>query len=127
MTDSISHNLDITAALEARGLISPEASMEMLNVPDLGRTITSRMAGMMAVEYALDQIMSHGVYVGPEPAMPLQLALVKARDAYCLGMDEELPFERMSMLLQFIDSAQRLMSAEAPVPVEEPIEGGEMQ
>jgi len=130
MTDSISHNLDITAALEARGLISPEASMEMLNVPDLGRTITSRMAGMMAVEYALDQIMSHGVYVGPEPAMPLQLAMVKARDAYCLGMDEELPFERMSMLLQFIDSVQRLMSAGAPVPEpapEIPIEGGEMQ
>lgn len=114
LPETLAGKLSVLGEMEARGILTQDEVMDLLDVPDVDRAVDSRTAGLRAIEYQLDQILSEQRYTPPEPYLPLQLALVKARDAYNLARVDGIEDGRLDMLRQWIDDVEAMM----PAPVQ---------
>lgn len=70
-------------------------------------------------------IMAKGEYVPPEPGMDLKLAEKLANQSYLKGRAENLPEERLELLLRYIDDIERLRKLMLPQEAMAPQAGPE--
>lgn len=127
--------LAMVGELEDRGYIDGDAAMDLLAIPDLDREVALRTAGIRMVEWALERIVDDGVYFAPEPHMPLQFGLRRAREVYCLAVQDEIAEDRLGMLRQFVDEIKMWLTEEgkeqaamaaAAAPVSPPVSSPNM-
>jgi len=114
--------LAMIGELEGRGYLTPDESMDLLDLPDLDRSLDRRTAGLRTVLYFLDLIVTEGTYTPPEPFLPLQLALQLGRDTYLMGIQDGIPEDRLQLLRDWMDDCTRLLTPPEPPPGQVPPE-----
>lgn len=114
--------LAMVGELEERGYLSPDESMDLLDLPDLDRSLDRRTAGLRTIFYFLDMMLVDGVYTPPEPYLPLPLALAIGRDTYLQAVQDGIPEERLQLLRDWMDDCARLLEPPEPPPGQVPPE-----
>lgn len=114
--------------MAADGLVSRDAVLEMLQIPDVQRVLRYETAPRRAVMKILEKILRsknpEQAYVYPEPAFNLQLCRALALQTYLDALTDEAPEANLRMVLQFaLDAEEQIEASEAPPPEEG---GGEM-
>lgn len=117
--------LATAAELEDRGYLSPETSMDLIDAPELERTVELKTAGVRVIEWAIERILADGIYVAPERFWPLGEAIVRAQAQYCLAQQDDVPPENLAMLQQFMVEANETLKAieaenQPPAPMAPP-------
>ena len=102
------------------GMISPEEGRELLDFPDLEAFATLASADKKLTDKIINTIVEDGQYNPPEPESNLEYATKKAQQAYLAGILNDLPEERLEMLLRYMDDAARLLKAQTPPPAPAP-------
>ena len=103
------------------GLIGQEQALNLLDFPDLDKAQSLEMASLKLAEKQLAKIIEKGEYVSPEPQQGLELALKLAQQQYLKQKIDNLPEDRLELILRYIDDVDRLIKQaqpEAPVAPE---------
>ena len=101
-----------TATVEqwfAAGWISRDQAMSLLDFPDLEEFVSMELSAREMVMDAIDQMMTDGIYVPPEPAQDLDTAVQLASSAYLRFKTEGAPEERLELVLRYMDDCQHLL------------------
>lgn len=101
-----------TATVEqwfAAGWISRDQAMSLLDFPDLEEFISMELSAKEIVMDGLDQIMTDGIYVPPEPTQDLDLSIQLSQSAYQRYKYEGAPEERLELVLRYMDDCQHLL------------------
>jgi hypothetical protein len=104
--------------IAADGLISRDAVLQLLQIPDVQRVLRLETAPRRTVEKILEKILRakdpQKAYVYPEPAMNLELCRALALQTYLDAFTDEAPEANLRMVLQFaLDAEEQLEAAEA--------------
>ncbi len=104
--------------IAADGLVSRDAVLEMLQIPDVQRVLRYETSTRRLVLKILEKIVSSSdpasAYVMPEPAFNLQLCRALALQVYCDAFTDEQPEANMRCVLQFaLDAEEQIEAAEA--------------
>lgn len=102
------------------GWINREKALDLLDFPDLKAYESLEAANNNLVEKTIAKMLETGKYTPPEPQMDLPAAAQTAHKHYLLGKVENLPDQRLELLLRFIDDAERLDKMSNPVQVNQP-------
>lgn len=107
--------------IAADGLVSRDAVLAMLDIPDVERVLRLETAPRRAVEKILGKILRasdpEAAYVFPEPAFNLELCRALALMTYLDGFTDEVPEPNMRMILQFaLDAEEQIERAENDGP-----------
>jgi hypothetical protein len=105
--------LAMVGELEDRGYIGADEAMDLLDLPDLNRVVDQKTSGIRLVEYMIERMLEHGEAIAAEPAMPLQVALRRGREAYCLAVHDGVDEDRRLLLLDWLADVEDLLSQEA--------------
>lgn len=97
------------------GLIDKPQAMALLDFPDIESFSRRQTASIDAIELCITKILEDGEYFSPEPEMDLQLAIKIATAEYLRGKVENVPEERLLLLLRFKAEAQQLIELQQPV------------
>ena len=95
------------------GWVSKEKALELLDFPDLEAFQSLETANANLVSKNIGEMLSKGKYMPPEPQMDLSMAISTALKHYLKGRADELPEERLELLLRFMDDAERLEEQKA--------------
>ena len=96
------------------GLIPQEVALSLLDFPDLNKAQSLEMAALKLAEKQLSNIIEKGDYSSPEPQQNLQLSLNLAQKEYLNQKLNNLPEERLELILRYIDDVERLMKQSQP-------------
>jgi hypothetical protein len=104
------------------GFISKENGIALLDFPDLGAYESLETSNLNLIKKTVTDIVDMGKYQPPEVYMNLDHAIQHAHKSYLEGRVNNLPEERLELLLRFIDDCERLKilsQPEQPVIAEE--------
>ena len=104
------------------GWIDKEKALDLLDFPDLESYQSLETANLNLIEKDINEMIDSGKYIPPEPQMDLISAASMAHKYYLKGRGEELPEDKLELLLRFIDDAERLEAQKNPAPVAPPME-----
>jgi hypothetical protein len=109
--------------ISADGLVSRDAVLQMLRIPDVEHVLRLETAPRRAVEKILEKILKAkdpaSVYVYPEPAFNLELCRALGLMYYLDGFTEEAAESNLKWVLQFaLDAEEQIESAEQPPPTD---------
>ena len=97
------------------GLIPQEMALSLLDFPDLDKAQSLELASLKLAEKQLSMIIEKGEYTSPEPQQGLELAKKLAQQEYLRQKLNNLPEDRLELLLRYIDDVERLIKqAQAP-------------
>lgn len=107
--------------ISADGLVSRDAVLQMLRIPDVEHVLRLETAPRRAIEKILEKLLKaknpEKAYVYPEPAFNLELCRALALMYYLDGFTEEAPEKNLKWVLQFaLDAEEQLESGEPPAP-----------
>jgi hypothetical protein len=103
------------------GFIDQQQALSLLDFPDLDNVQNLAMASLKLTEKQLYVITNDGKYSNPEPQQDLTYSIALAQQVYIKSKLNNLPEERLDLVLRYIDDAERLLAQTQP-PVEAPIE-----
>jgi hypothetical protein len=98
------------------GLVSRDAVLEMLQIPDVQRVLRFETAPRRAIMSILEKILKsktpEKAYVYPEPAFNLELCRALALMVYLDAFTDEAPETNLRMVLQFALDAEEQLEAQ---------------
>lgn len=95
------------------GLIDPQTGLEMLDFPDLESHMNLILAPSRVVFQILEKMcFENAEQILPEPNMDLQLCLKIGNGYYNWCLLKEFPDEKLNMIREFIDHANRLIESQ---------------
>lgn len=117
-----SGKIDRITDLMEQGLIDRRYALALLDFPDLEQVVSLETASLDVITMMLDAIVDDGEYNPPEPFMDLQLALHLAQATYLKARQEDVPPDRLEMLIRFMNQTLMLLTASQPQqpPVQQP-------
>lgn len=107
------------------GWMDKSQALAYLDFPDIEQFETLEAASHRLTMKDIGTIMAKGEYVPPEPGMDLKLAEKLANQSYLKGRAENLPEERLELLLRYIDDIERLRKLMLPQEAMAPQAGPE--
>ena len=109
LSTSASVRMDEIQELVEGGLLSPEQALTVADNPDFKAIADDLTASRDLLSQAFDDMLDGGEFEAPEPFMDLQLGMKLATTAYQRASVQGCPEERLQMLRDWIDAADRLM------------------
>jgi len=102
------------------GLIDPQMALEMLDFPDLDSHMNLILAPSRVIFQMLEKMAFEDTeQILPEPNMDLQQCLKIGNGYYNWCLLKEFPDEKLSMIREFIDHANRLIDSQQTMQAEE--------
>lgn len=98
------------------GWLDKDDAMRLMDFPDLEAAQSAHNASFDLVNSMLDEMLSKGRYIGPEPFLNLQQALNLAQMAYLKAKRDMAPEDRLALLRDFMADTKALMDQNAPKP-----------
>jgi len=92
------------------GWIDKDDALDLLDFPDLKAYQSLETANNKLIEKTIYEMLKTGHYYPPEPQMKLDVAMSQAHKHYLLGRVNELPEDRLELLLRFMDDVERLQN-----------------
>jgi len=102
--------------LEAKGYISREQALQLLDYPDLDAFMSTALAAQDEAYERIDRMLDSGVYEAPEPFDNLQLTMQTAQTAYLRRHDLGLSEEECDMLRQLMNDCASMLTPPEPPP-----------
>ena len=105
--------------LVARGYISREDGMGLLDMPDIDSANNLNLAALHYFGYVLEKMLDDQVYIAPDPLMNLSYSLQKMTAAVLTARMEGAPEETLTLMETWIDETKaliQLMTPPAPAP-----------
>jgi hypothetical protein len=102
------------------GMIDPDTAQELLDFPDLDKFTGLAVAPTRIVQRMIEKMLEEGVYIPPEPYLPVdkmqRMAQLYYCDAYVRGMEED----KLDLLRQFIDACGLMVAQMTQPPPQAP-------
>lgn len=102
--------------LTQAGYIDKPNSLKLLDFPDLQEFMSLANAGLDDIENQIEAMLERGDPSIPEPYQNLPLGVQMMQSAYLRAKNEMVPEERLQLLRDWINEANRLMTPPAPPP-----------
>jgi len=85
------------------GMIDPETAQELLDFPDLDKNTALSVAPMRIAQRMIEKMLEEGVYIPPEPYLPVDKMQALAQRYYCDALVRGMEEDKLDLLRQFID------------------------
>lgn len=102
--------------LTQAGYIDKPNSLKLLDFPDLQEFMSLANAGLDDIENQIEAMLEREEAVMPEPYQNLQLGIQLMQSEYLRGKNDMVPEERLQLLRDWINEANRLLTPAAPPP-----------
>lgn len=86
------------------GMIDPETAQELLDFPDIDKNTSLAVAPTRVVERLIEKMLEEGVYIPPEPYLPVEKMQAMAQRYYCDAQVRGMEEDKLDILRQFIDA-----------------------
>jgi hypothetical protein len=104
---------DVQELIQA-GFIDRANAMRLLDYPDLQEYMSLANAAIEDIENQIEAMIERGENAIPEPYMNLQLGIQMVQSAYLRAKNEMVPEDRLELLRNWINEANRLLTPPAP-------------
>jgi len=84
-------------------MIDPETAQELLDFPDLDKNTALSVAPMRIAQRMIEKMLEEGVYIPPEPYLPVDKMQALAQRYYCDALVRGMEEDKLDLLRQFID------------------------
>ena len=100
------------------GMIDPDTAQELLDFPDLDKYTGLAVAPTRIVQRLIEQMLESGVYIPPEPYLPVDKMQRMAQLYYCDAQVRGMEEDKLNLLRQFIDACGLMIAqmTQPPVP-----------
>jgi hypothetical protein len=100
------------------GMIDPDTAQELLDFPDLDKYTGLAVAPTRIVQRLIEQMLESGVYIPPEPYLPVDKMQRMAQLYYCDAQVRGMEEDKLNLLRQFIDACGLMVAqmTQPPVP-----------
>ena len=95
------------------GLVDPVMGKRLLDFPDTDAFISLDVAALDTIMDSIDQMISKGKFVAPEPYMDLTNGLKWVQAAYNRGLVDEVPENRLQLLRDWMTNAEAMLTTQA--------------
>jgi hypothetical protein len=95
--------------LSQAGFLDKEASLKLLDFPDLQGITKYLTAGTDDIMRVIEEITYEGKYSRPEPFQKLDWGIKMVQSAYLWARDNKVPESRLNMLRNWMEEAHRLL------------------
>lgn len=104
---------DVQELIQA-GFIDKANAMRLLDYPDLQEYMSLANAGIEDIENQIEAMVEREEAQLPEPFMNLQLGLQMMQSAYLRAKNDQVPEERLELLRNWMNEANRLLTPPEP-------------
>lgn len=100
------------------GMIDPETAQELLDFPDLDKFTSLAVSPTRVVQRMIEQMIEEGVYIPPEPYLPVDKMQKMAQLYYCDAQVRGMEEDKLDILRQFIDACGLMIkqATQPPLP-----------
>jgi hypothetical protein len=100
------------------GMIDPDTAQELLDFPDLDKYTGLAVAPTRIAQRLIEQMLESGVYIPPEPYLPVDKMQRMAQLYYCDAQVRGMEEDKLNLLRQFIDACGLMVAqmTQPPVP-----------
>jgi len=95
------------------GWLDPDLGAQLMDMPDIDRVQSVRLAALNHIQWMLDQILYEGKAMEPDELMDLDLGITWARSTYLWAQMHGAPEDRLTAIIEWIESAKELKRANA--------------
>ena len=122
--------LEMIREMAEMGAISPDRTMEMMDMPDTDKFMDEKNGTANLTKYHVQSIIDEGKYIAPDPKVnPIQ-AYEIANDRFLDYLSkDDIPDERLELLSRYIEQLEEILQPKQPkgeAPPMEGMPGGEM-
>jgi hypothetical protein len=102
------------------GFYTQEEALSLIDFPDLEKVNSRKTSSQDIILKIIDQMLTKGRYIAPEPFMNLELARSLAQEAYMQAQVDNAPAERLELVINFMEDIEALLVPEVPMMEEMP-------
>lgn len=102
--------LEMVRELTEMGAINPDRTLELMDMPDIEQYIDQRNGTSNLVKYQVDQILTKGNYIAPDPKINPTLGYEIANDRFLdLLSKENVSQEKVELLSRYVEQIEGMM------------------
>jgi len=106
---------DVQELIQA-GFIDKANGMKLLDYPDLQQYMSLANAALEDIENQIEAMVERGEFQSPEPFQNLALGISMMQSAYLRGKNDAVPDDRLDLLRNWIEEANKMLVAATPPP-----------
>ena len=91
------------------GFIDKDTGIQLLEFPDLENAYNSLTAAQEDIDLVVEELMSKGKFIAPDPLMNLELGIRRMNSAYLRSKTQKMSEERLELMRRWIQQAQALL------------------
>lgn len=93
------------------GWLDPDLGAQLMDMPDIDRVQSIRLAALNHIQWMLDKILYDGEAMAPDEVMDLDLGITWARSTYLWAQMHGAPEDRLRAVIEWIEAAKNLKRA----------------